>query len=323
MKRTNYAYYDHTPVYTLKELLSFCAENYGEKTAFRFQVRKETAERTYAQFREEAESLGTWLFSNGYRDCRIAVFGENSYEWILTHFAVTGGGNVIVPIDKDLEPEQISWLLRDSECKAFFYSKSYEDIADALKQTEPEVSFYCMNEIPGMIEAGKALTANGERSYIKQPVSKDDLASIVYTSGTTGRPKGVMLTHGNFCASMYGACCNVLISGSQILLLPLHHAFGLTAGVFSEMYYGLTTCINKSLKRLSDDFQKYKPQHLFAVPLIVETLYKNIWSAAKKKGKDKALKNLISVSDFLLKCGIDLRKNCSRPFCRLSGEISG
>ena len=107
---------------------------------------------------------------------------------------------------------------------------------------------------------------------------------------------------------MYGACCNVLLTGSSLLVLPLHHTFGLVASVFAVMYYGHSIYINKSLKKLHDDFKKCKPQHLFAVPLIVETLYKNIWATAKKQGKDKALKILIKISDALLKCKIDLRK---------------
>jgi dolichol kinase len=107
---------------------------------------------------------------------------------------------------------------------------------------------------------------------------------------------------------MYGACRNVLLTGQSLLVLPLHHIFGLVASVFAVMFYGQPIYINKSLKRLVSDFQKCQPQHLFAVPLIVETLHKNIWATAKKQGKDKALHTLIKVSDALLKCKIDLRK---------------
>ena len=117
-----------------------------------------------------------------------------------------------------------------------------------------------------------------------------------------------MLTHNNFCSSMYGACCNVLLEGPSLLILPLHHTFGLVAAVFSVMFYGQTVCINRSLKRLVKDFQTFSPEHIFAVPLVVETLYKNIWNTAKRQGKEEKLKTAIRLSNFLLSCHIDLRK---------------
>ena len=159
-----------------------------------------------------------------------------------------------------------------------------------------------------MVEEGKALIADGYRDYLDADVKKDDLASIVYTSGTTGRSKGVMLTHNNFCSSMYGACCNANLKGSTILVLPLHHTFGLTASILAVMFYGNPIHINKSLRNLASDFKKYKPTSLFGVPLMIESLHRNIWTNAKKQGKDKALRTLMNVSDALLKVGIDLRR---------------
>ena len=116
-----------------------------------------------------------------------------------------------------------------------------------------------------------------------------------------------MLTHNNLMSDLYAASCNAKIDGTSILLLPLHHMFGLVAGLYSVMYYGHPLYINRSLKRVVDDLIKAKPQNTFAVPLIVETLYKGIWSTAKKQGKDKLLRTLIKISNALRKCGIDLR----------------
>lgn len=304
----NYDLYKHIPVYTIKELLNFCVTEYGEKEAFAYQNKKQDVSISFFEFKVQVNALGTYLFNEGFNGKHIAVFGENTYEWILTHFAVTCGGNVIVPIDKELDAESIAELLTDSESKLLVYSNTYADIAEQLQEKLPNITYINMKDIPDCIEKGKQLIADGYTDYISVEVNKDDLASIVYTSGTTGKSKGVMLTHNNFCSCMYGACCNVLLTGTSLLVLPLHHTFGLVASVFAVMYYGQTIYINKSLKKLPDDFKKCKPQHLFAVPLIVETLYKNIWATAKKTGKDKALKLLIKVSDALLKCKIDLRK---------------
>lgn len=308
-KLKNYEPYKHTSFDNIKEFAGFLGEKYNEKTAFMYPEKKKHKTVTYKEFVSDVEALGTYLFSKGFKNCHIAVFGENSYEWIVTHFAVTTGKNVIVPIDKELEADDIEYLLTDSESKAIFYSATYFDIIDTLKEKElPGVEYFSLKKLPKMIEEGRKLLEEGYTEYIETKVCGSDLASIVYTSGTTGKSKGVMLTHGNIVSNMYAASCNVTITGGTILLLPLHHAFGLTAGLFAVMNYGEMIYINKSLKKIIDDFQVAKPQNTFAVPLIAETLYKNIWINARKQGKDELLKKMLKISNILRKFGIDLRK---------------
>lgn len=308
-KLKNYELYKHTPVYTIKELVSRCAEKYNKRPAFLYQEKKKDIVVDYTMFKSDIEAFGAYLFKNGFKNCHIAVYGENSYNWILTHFAVTCGKNVIVPIDKELEASDIAYLLKDSECKAIFYSNTYKDVIEELKDMDlGDISFISFKKVPDIIEEGKNYIAEGYSEFSKAEVSKDDLASIVYTSGTTGRSKGVMLTHNNFCSSMYGACCNAHLEGCAILVLPLHHTFGFTASILAEMFYGDPICINKSLRNLVDDFKKYQPHHLFGVPLMLETLHRNIWNNVRKQGKEKSLRFLMKVSDALLNVGIDLRK---------------
>ena len=308
-KLKNYELYKHTPVFTTKEFLNSCADRFGSSTVFMYQEKKKYISVSFTQFRDDVEALGAYLHKYGYKNCQIAVFGENSYEWILTHFAATTGGNVIVPIDKELEADDIEYLLRDSESKALFYSKTYFDIIDELKEKNIEgVEYYSLKKMSKMLEEGREYLNDPACTYKSTEVSKDDLASIVYTSGTTGKSKGVMLTHGNLMTNMHAACCNVTITGDSILLLPLHHAFGLVAGLFAVINYGKMLYINKSLKKIGDDLKTAKPQNTFAVPLIAETLYKNIWLNARKQGKDKTLKKIIKISNALRKVGIDLRK---------------
>lgn len=304
----NYPLYEHAKIPTLKDLLSFCAKKYGCNPAFQYENKKDIVSKSYIQFKEEVEAFGTYLFDCGYQNCHIAVLGENSYEWILTHFSVTCGKNVVVPLDKELKEEEIAALLKDSECKIMVYSDTYSDRVKVLQDMDMRIRFINMKSIPDILKAGRALLEKGYCGYLDTEVQENDLASIVYTSGTTGDSKGVMLTHLNFCSSAYGACCNVLNTGPVLLVLPLHHTFGLTASIFSIMMYGNPIYINKSLKRVSDDLRKGQPQLVFVVPMILEALYKNIWNIAKKQGKDKQLRMLTKVSDVLLRCGIDLRR---------------
>lgn len=304
----NYELYKHTPVYTIKELLEFCAKTYDRKEAFTYDENGQPVPVSFKEFRDDVYALGSSLIGDGFRGCHIAVLGENCYEWILTWFSVVCGGNVIVPIDKELDSDSVTEIIHDSQCRAVIYSDTYADILEEVQKKKPDITYISMKELPALLKQGKRLDTDGHLELEKIIIKEKDLASIVYTSGTTGKSKGVMLAHGNFCSCMYGGCCNVKFTGTSLLILPLHHTFGLVAGVLVVMFYGMPIYINSSLKRLSDDFKKCSPQNLFAVPLIVETLYRNIWNTAQKQGKEKTLRALVKISDTLLRCGLDLRK---------------
>lgn len=296
--------------FTLKELMDYGAKAYGDSPAFIYAEKKKDVVISYKKFKEDVDCLGTWMFRKGYEHCQVAVFGENSYQWIMTYFAVTCGKNVIVPIDKDLPAREVADLLAESNCRAMFYSSQYADIAEEIEKMNPgSIGLYNMKDFPKLLAEGKQYIEEGHQEYLNAVVKKEDLASIVFTSGTSGKSKGVMLSHNNFCSNTYGSCDAVDIkSGTALLLLPLHHTFGLVTNVFSAISYGYPVYINRSLKRLAADFQKVQPCLLCAVPLVVETMYKTIWDTARKQGKEQALKKLIKFSDLLLKCGIDLRR---------------
>lgn len=280
----NYPLYSHKKVHTLKELVSFATEEFRDNPAYIYPKSKtEDVTVSYRAFQSDVNALGTYFFNEGYKSCRIAVLGENSYEWILTYFAVVCGGSVIVPIDKDLSAKECEYLVNDSECSILVCSGLYADIAEQLSNKLAVTVIY-MEYIAEMVKKGADLIRGDNHDYTCQNILPDDLASIVYTSGTTGKPKGVMLSHKNFTSSAYGAASNIEVTGASVLMLPLHHCFGLTANIFAEFFYGQPVYLSKSLKRITNDFMKIKPQHLFVVPLIVETLYKMMLNTAHKKG---------------------------------------
>ncbi len=313
-----YALYEHPIINTVNELLEICDERYGDKTCFVYSRKTEEVKISYHQFHKEVNYLKTWFSSQGFNNCHMAILGENSYEWILSYFAIVCGSNVVVPLDKDLEADDINELLYDSECKAIIYSKTYEDIIENLKQKVSKYKFISMEKFTEYLVIGKHTLFNNKLKSVRN-VNKDSLATIVYTSGTTGKSKGVMLSHYNLISDMHAACQYVTISGASILLLPLHHTFGLVASLFAVMFYGEIIYINNSLKKLMNDFQKVQPQNLFVVPLIVEKIYKNIWTIARQQGKDKLLRKMLKISNVLKKCGIDLRRKFFRSVLEAFG----
>ncbi len=307
MSKKNYKLYQHPRVDNLKNLLITCEAMQKSKPVFIYPKNKnEDVTISYTRFRSDVEALGSWMFMHGHTDCRIALYGENSYKWILTHFAVTCGGNVIVPIDKDLPTDEVQHLLNDSKSAVLIFADTYADEVRDLDLTG--IVAINMRELEACVAEGEKMVAAGYREYADIDIDPDGFATIVYTSGTTGAGKGVMLTHRNLTADTVATCQNVRIDDGTVLLLPLHHTFGLVAGVLCVLLHGHFIYINKSLKNISSDFLIVKPEHLSLVPMVVEGLYKRIWNTAGKEGKAKALKVLMKISDALLVVGIDIRR---------------
>lgn len=322
MKNKSYPLYDVKRITNIRQLIDFRAAETGNMVVFAWAKGKQKrTEITYLQLKAQTEALGTAFFDMNIRNARVAILGENSYNWLIAFFAVIGGNNVAVPIDKELSSDMIENLICDSECTVLIYSDTYSDIAEKLMK-KLSVKFINMNEFASLIQHGDELISSGNKDYVSHNVDEEATAVIVYTSGTTGVSKGVMLTHKNIALDTYSACCNCKFYGNTLLVLPLHHTFGLVAGVFVTMLYGYSIYINTSLRNLSSDLLKVKPQSLFLVPLFVETLYKNIWNTAEQKGKTKALKKLIKISNALLAIGIDVRKKLFKPvLSAFGGEL--
>ena len=309
MKNHNYPHYPITEITNLKELIYFDNAQTNNNIAYMYAKGKKTiVEVTYSQFVQDVEAFGTYLFENGHKNTHIAVIGENSYEWILTYFSTVLGGSVIVPVDKELSVEEIENVLTSSDSTVLVYSDSYSDVAEDLSKKNLGITFINMADIPEIIDKGKGLIESGKRDFVDYQVNDEDLAAIVYTSGTTGVSKGVMLTHNNIASNAVACCKNVYAEGSTVCILPLHHTFPFTLGICAILLYRQPIYINKSLKNIMEDLKKAKPTYLFLVPMVIETMYKKVWATAKEQGKDKLLKVMIKISNVLLKIGIDLRR---------------
>ncbi len=305
-----YPLYDAPMITSLKHLIEYAAENYGEKPAFTFERGGEDITVDFIQLKNDIYALGTYFYSLGLKDGdKIAVMGENSYEWIITYFAATNGSNVIVPIDKELGAPEVANLIKSSGAKAFIYSDTKTKIIDEAKAEMPTVEHYIpMSEFGDIIEKGSEMIDGGDDSFENNEIDREALCTIIYTSGTTGEPKGVMLNQRNLAFDMVNSCRNFLEPAGTVVVLPLHHTFGFMAGILCQIHRGYPVYINNNLKNVLKDIQKAKPYHISVVPLFVETFYKSLWRTVRKQGKEKLLKTLIKISNALRKVGIDLRR---------------
>lgn len=303
-KNKQYPYYHDEKIYTLREFLDFCEKKYSKRICFSYKRRNEVVNKTYVEFKKDVISLANYLLNNNFTSQNIALLGENSYEWIVSYFAIINSGNTVVPIDKDLDIKEIMRILSITQTKLVVYSNTYLDYAQEIEKNN--IKLLSMKHIENSI-----LSSNNKLpkdKYKKIKVVGDDIAAIIYTSGTTGVPKGVMLSNKNICINVTSGMQSLKFEGSTILSLPLHHTYGISSSVLCTMFWGCKIFINSSLKNLLSDFAEQKPDFMNTVPLLVETFYKNIYKKIREQKKEKIVNIMIIISNLLLNIGIDVRK---------------
>lgn len=292
---------------TFDELLRQCAKEGGTQTAFSYKISKKvTAEKSFSSLYDDVVKLSVSLDKMGFAGEHIAIIGENRIEWIETFFAVCRVGSVAVLLDKDCSSDELEQFLQRSNCKAAFYSDSYKKKIDVLKESMPNIGFISFGSVGELIkssDAGHQINCNK---------NENDVSLIVFTSGTTGISKGVMLSQKNILSNALAAFDRLydeLESCNKILmLLPLHHTFGLVTGAIVPLMKLGHAYICDSLRRVTKDIQAQKPDLLFVVPVIAETIYKKILSEIQSQGKLNSFNRGVKINNFLKRFNIDLSR---------------
>jgi long-chain acyl-CoA synthetase len=296
-----------TALQSFKHLLSLMSER--DKTAYIYPVGKEYAELSYKDFADMALRLTAGISAVGLAGKRVAVIGETSPEWVATYIGVVAAGGVIIPMDKELAVEEIEGFLAGAEAEAIVYAPSFnQKLAHAIEAHPTLKLFIPMTPAEGMenekilpfstvLEKGAAALAEGYTVPDRDP---DAMSTMLFTSGTTGTSKCVMLCERNIITSVNAACASVDFSEADttVSVLPLHHTYELTI-MMAKLTLGMTVGINDSLRHIMRNFAAIKPTGLVLVPLFVNTMYKKIWDEAKKKGKDQLLRKMVSVANTL------------------------
>ena len=319
-RKQNYPLYETTHFRDIREMVENVAERFPDRYALSFKKNphdKEASHYTYQEGKEYVRNLATEFISMGVRDRKVAIVGEASPEWVFSYFALMSTGTVTVPVDKELPAEDIASILNTSECEYIVYSSVVDSKVEKLRELVPTLHtfvYWGQSKLDGAIsieevrDAGLEKYELGDNSYYDYDIDINKVATIVFTSGTTGKGKGVMLTVGNICSDMEQGMYNFNITERTMCVLPPHHTFGSTVNFVGHYAQGCEIYISSGLRHIMAELKAFKPTHLVLVPLFVETFYKRITSTAEKTGKLGMLKTLIKVSDFLRKIGIDLRK---------------
>ncbi len=319
MKKAKYDYKPtHKKFETIRQMVDMAVEDAGDKVGFKFRENGEIRDVTFREFRNTTMYIGTALYSMGLHDKHIAMVGENSYNWICVYLTALQSAGVYVPVDKELPPEQMNFVLSESDAEVLFYTKKYENYIRDNKENFPKITTFIAIDggedtetsysYQKLIAKGKELYEGGEHSF--ETLEKDpmDMRMLVYTSGTTGVAKGVMLSEHNLASSVYYGLSVSTIYDRGLSVLPYHHTYEAVPGILVSIHFHSTLCINENLKTVLKNMTVYQPEHIYLVPAFVEVFYKKIWANAKASGKESILKVMIKVSNALRKVGIDLRR---------------
>lgn len=319
-KHRDYPHYEAVPYVTFRDLIQVAAERYGDKIAFSWRKNPKDEEirtASYHQCRDRVRALGTGMIALGCTGAKAALMGEANYDWTCVYFALMASGSVSVPADRELPPDDIVNILTRSGSRFLFYSPSVEEKINALRDRIPGVEhFICMGEtkaewasgLESLIADGQSRLDAGDNSFGENELDPDCLASIVFTSGTTGKGKGVMLSQRNITFDMGMGMLQFSVSEKTMFVLPPHHTYGSTVNLVGHYGLGSQIYFSSGIRYLLSEMKEQQPEHMVLVPLFVETLYKRIWQTAEKSGKADILRKAMKISGGLLKVGIDLRK---------------
>lgn len=319
----------------VKELIYHVADKYSSQIAFviKHQNGKEIDYEniTYKKLLEDINKLGTALFEMGFQGKRVAVIGRNRYEWAISHLANLLGGIVSVPLDKDLQYDELeNSLIRSKASLIIFDEKLTDKISEIKENGKTELTeFVCMSETEGfksvkeLIEQGEKAIREGKKEYVDATIDDNKMSILLFTSGTTSKSKAVMLSHKNIASNIYAmqSVEDIRDTDTNIAFLPFHHIFGSTC-LIMMLASGVKTVFPDGLRYIKQNLNEYKVTVFVGVPVLTEAIYKTIMKEVEKQGKTKLIATAKKISNVLLKLHIDIRRKLFKQIiAALGGKL--
>ena len=284
--------YKYIEITDLKDMLKKSGEKYGEKIAYKIRQENGYKEITHNEVRKMVDGLGTKLIDMGLKDKRIAVIGENRYEWEIAYLSIVCGTGTVVPLDKSLPENELESLIERSKAEAIICSQKYVEI---LKKTKLKyiISMDLENDNDGiisqkrLISEGIQLVKSGDTSFTNAKIDNEKMSIMLFTSGTTSISKAVALSHKNICSNLMDISSILDVNSSDVFLsfLPLHHVFECTVGFLFSLYVGAETVFCDGIRHIPKNLAEYKVSVMASVPAIYERLFKIIKKHLEKQGK--------------------------------------
>lgn len=265
----------------LRDIVAYSAQNYGDQAAYRYKVKKELEDKSYNDVNADSMAVSRGLEALGMKGKHIALLGTTTYQWIISYFGVTCSASVAVPIDAQLPADAICDLLNRADVEMLIFDTIRADVVPAVKEKCPQikyiVSMQAETEADGIL-AWKEFVENNRGDY-ETEIDPDQLCTILFTSGTTGVSKGVMLSHRNLADNATALDMKIPVGTVSMTVLPINHVYCLTMDIIKGMYIGATVCINDSIMRVAKNMKLFQPDMMLLVPLVIESIYSKLKAA--------------------------------------------
>ena len=308
------------PVANFSELLTRCAEAYGEKCYLTYHRNKETVRLSYAAFAKLAFSVRNALIAGGLSGKSVALIGDTSPEWLATFLGTVLAGGRAVPLDRELSESEIPLFLEKAKAEAVFFAPRFATLMENIPSLSCRVRFPAEGESDEAFSSFLATGASVEDAFVESDSTRASV--LLFTSGTTGSSKGVLLSEANLITVMNEAHRMLRFGEDEVLLsvLPPHHTYELTCGLLTPMLYGATVCISDGLRYVSKNMKEFRPTAMILVPLFVNRFYKTVLQIAERNGELKKLLGAQRVANTLYRMGFDLRR---RIFAKVLSAFGG
>lgn len=333
--------YDVHRVNNFRDLINATVERYGDNVAYKFKKNlgksnEYVVEKTYKEVKNEVEGFSTALLNLGLENKKVVIISNNRYEWCVSYLAITTGNMIAVPLDKALQEGEIRNLIQTSKAEVVIYENKFAKVFDKIREDQISdlkvfINMDLEKEKNGilsfkeLVNKGSELINQGNDLYSKIIMDDNKLSVLLFTSGTTSKPKGVMLSQRNICANITAIASMAKLEPNDVLLsfLPLHHTFECTITFLYGFYRGVTVAFCDGLKYIAKNLVDYKVSVIVAVPLVLEAMYKKIEIGIEKQGKTKLVKTMGKISNFLYKkLHIDIRRKLFKSVLnQLGGSV--
>lgn len=315
-------FYESVQISNLKEMLDSSCSTYANKSAFLVKDREshEYVPILYSQLKNDVDALGTALVDMGLQGKRVAIIGENRYEWAVAYLAVVNGTGIVVPLDKELPENEVESLIKRSNASAVIFSGKYENEITKIAKNNKDIKvLICMDlkedktlhTFKELIEKGEKLIADGNKKFIDAEIDNEAMSIMLFTSGTTAAAKAVMLSHKNICTNIIDMTKMLYLDSNDIVLsfLPLNHTYECSCGFLTPLAKGLTIAYCEGLRHIAKNLKESKATIMLSVPLILETMYRKIWEqVSKTPGLAVKMKFALVISNILKFFGIDISR---------------